>query len=188
MVVELQIVRAVMLEVPPSLLEERRRLGLDKADENWEGVIHMVPPPLDRHEDINDHLYALLRHRAEGRGLISRGGTPGLWRAENSWRVPDQLYARASHRRDDKFWGADMVVEIRSPGDDTYEKIPFYANVGVTEYLIVNRRTKVPELRRLNSAGEYDIDPAGHSTVFDVSFTARSGSLIVTVDAVEHVI
>ncbi|MGI9120683.1 MAG: hypothetical protein ACR2G7_11290 [Acidimicrobiales bacterium] len=37
--------RAVLLEAPQSLLEERRRLGLDIFDEMWEGVLHMVPPP-----------------------------------------------------------------------------------------------------------------------------------------------
>ena len=40
--------RAVMLDVPESLLDERRRLGLDVFDEVWEGVLHMVPPPSDR--------------------------------------------------------------------------------------------------------------------------------------------
>jgi hypothetical protein len=34
-----------MLDVPGSLLDERRRLGLDVVDEVWEGVLHMVPPP-----------------------------------------------------------------------------------------------------------------------------------------------
>lgn len=34
-----------MLEVPEGLLAERARLGHDRFDEMWEGVLHMVPPP-----------------------------------------------------------------------------------------------------------------------------------------------
>jgi hypothetical protein len=35
-------VRAVMLEVPQALLDERRAHGLDKSDEMWDGELHMV--------------------------------------------------------------------------------------------------------------------------------------------------
>lgn len=37
--------RAVWIGVPDRFLEERHRLGHDKQDELWEGVLHMVPPP-----------------------------------------------------------------------------------------------------------------------------------------------
>ena len=35
--------RAVLLEVPEAMLDERRRLGHDGRDEMWDGVLHMVP-------------------------------------------------------------------------------------------------------------------------------------------------
>ena len=41
-----------MLDVPESLLDERRRLGLDVFDEVWEGVLHMVPPPSGEHQRL----------------------------------------------------------------------------------------------------------------------------------------
>ena len=44
--------RAVMLDVPESLLDERRRQGLDVFDEVWEGVLHMVPPPSGEHQRL----------------------------------------------------------------------------------------------------------------------------------------
>jgi len=35
--------RAVMLDVPEALVEERRRLGIDGFDEMWEGELHSIP-------------------------------------------------------------------------------------------------------------------------------------------------
>lgn len=170
------------------MLAERRRLDLDRADEMWEGVLHMVPPPLDGHEALLDEIYGLLRPRALARGLLARGGTPGLYANDDSWRVPDQLYARPDQRRNDRFWGAELVVEIRSPGDESYEKLPFYATVGVTECLIVDRDTKVPELYRLGHDRVYAIDPSGQSRVLDVVLIASKRSLLVSIDAVTHTI
>ena len=57
-----------------------------------------------------------------------------------------------------------MVVEIRSPGDESYEKLPFHAGLGVPEVWIIHRDTKVPEIRVMNEDGEYELlppDPAG---------------------------
>src|SRR5689334_20859173 len=50
----IEAVKAVMLEVDPSLLEQRRRLGLDRFDEMWEGVLHMTPSPANEHQRIQD--------------------------------------------------------------------------------------------------------------------------------------
>lgn len=41
--------RAVMLDVPQALLEERRARGADRWDEMWEGELHMVPLPSEQH-------------------------------------------------------------------------------------------------------------------------------------------
>ena len=64
-------VRAVL--VPPldqQLLAERRRLGHDRFDEMWEGVLHMVPPPSSRHQGHETRLIVLLAPRVEARGLV----------------------------------------------------------------------------------------------------------------------
>jgi len=34
-----------MLDATQELLEERRRRGLDEADELWDGVLHTTSPP-----------------------------------------------------------------------------------------------------------------------------------------------
>ena len=43
---------------------------------------------------------------------------------------------------------AELVVELRSPGDESYEKLPWYAGRGVTEMLIVDPATRTFELYR----------------------------------------
>lgn len=66
------------------------------------------------------------------------------------------------------------MVEIRSPGDDSYAKLPFYAERGITEVLMVHEDRRV-ELYRLGEGGAYELldDPA--STVLGVTFTTVDG-------------
>ena len=45
-----------------------------------------------------------------------------------------------------------MVVEIQSPGDETYEKLPFYAELGVSEVWIINRDSRSIEVYALRTA------------------------------------
>jgi Uma2 family endonuclease len=46
-------------------------------------------------------------------------------------------------------------VEFRSPGDESYEKLPFYASLGVPEVWIIDRDAKSPEIFHLvNTAYE----------------------------------
>ncbi|WP_232660508.1 hypothetical protein [Pseudonocardia sp. TRM90224] len=41
--------RVVWLDVPQAVLDDRRRAGLSKADEMWDGVLALVPPHDARH-------------------------------------------------------------------------------------------------------------------------------------------
>jgi Uma2 family endonuclease len=50
------------------------------------------------------------------------------------------------------------VVEIRSPDDEAYEKLPFYARLGVPEVWIVDRDAKTPDVFVLR-AGAYEAEP-----------------------------
>lgn len=45
--------------------------------------------------------------------------------------------------------GPDAVVDIRSPHDETSEKLPFYASIGVKEVIVCDRDSKAPEIFRL---------------------------------------
>jgi Uma2 family endonuclease len=140
--------RVVMLDVPESLLDERRRLGLDVFDEVWEGVLHMVPPPSGEHQRLELELGSVFLTAAKRRGLVASNET-GLFAADDDYRVPDivvSLPANCSHRGVDDT--AELVVELRSPGDESYEKLPWYAARGVTEMLIVDPATRRFELYR----------------------------------------
>src|SRR5207302_8596964 len=45
--------------------------------------------------------------------------------------------------------GPNVVVEIHSPGDEAYDKLPFYADLRVSEVGIIDRDTCEPELFQL---------------------------------------
>jgi len=138
----------VFLEAPEQLLAERRRLGLDGRDEMWEGELHMVPPPSFGHQEREAALAAALLPVARALGL--RIATePGLYAADDSWRVPELAVARPEqvvHRGVEG--GAVLAVEIRSPRDETDAKIPFYGRFGVEELLVVDRDTAAVDLLR----------------------------------------
>ena len=137
-----------MLEAPQALLDERRSKGLDKSDEMWQSELHMVPPPLDRHQEVALALLRVLMPLAEERGLIARYES-GLFRpgVDNDWRVPDQTYARRELRSERGIEGAAaLVVEILSPNDETYKKLGFYASVGIGEVLVIEPVTRGVEL------------------------------------------
>jgi Uma2 family endonuclease len=135
-----------MLDVPESLLDERRRLGLDVFDEVWEGVLHMVPPPSGEHQILESEMIAVLLHVAKQCGLVASVET-GLFAADDDYRVPDLIVTRPAQRThrgvDDT---AELVVELRSPHDETDEKLPWYAARGVTEILVVDPPTRAIEL------------------------------------------
>ncbi len=141
-------VRVVFLEAPEHLLAERERLGLDGRDEMWEGELHMVPPPSFGHQRREARLLRALGPVADEAGL-EVVAEAGLYQGSTSWRVPDLVVLRpeqATHRGVEG--GAVLVVEIRSPGDETDTKSPFYAQFGVEELLIVERDSAAVTLLR----------------------------------------
>jgi Uma2 family endonuclease len=155
-----------MLEVDPSLLEQRRRLGLDRRDEMWEGVLHMTPAPANEHQRILDELLVFLVP------LLRRTGTGTLRSGINvfdesspleSYRIPDLTFVAAGREAlfvEDgvRGGGPDAVIEVRSPNDESYEKLPFFAKLGVREVVIVDRDTKRVELFALDG-DRYDPRP-----------------------------
>lgn len=137
-----------MLEVDQALVEERRRKGIDCFDEMWEGVLHMVPPPSELHQQLGGGLYAALLPAARARGL-RLGYETGLYRAGDDYRVPDLMAYRpeaASRRGVD---GApELVVELGSPGDESQAKLPWYLARGAQEVLMVDSVTFALALHR----------------------------------------
>jgi Uma2 family endonuclease len=141
-------VRAVMLEVPQALLDERHARGADRWDEMWEGELHMVPPPSEEHQAVGTALLVAFAPLAEARQLVARYET-GLFRpdVDDDYKVPDQVYARPELRSARGIEGsASLVVEILSPNDETYQKLDWYAAVGVGEVLVIEPLTRRVEL------------------------------------------
>ena len=142
--------RTLVLDSPAAgldpLFERRRRSGLDRLDEIWGGVYHMVPAPSGPHATIESQLHTILRPLAQQAGLTMIGQS-NLGESEQNFRVPDS----ALHRDPPTgVWNptAALVIEIVSPDDETWEKLPFYAAHQVDEVLIVN-----PQERTVNWLG-----------------------------------
>jgi Uma2 family endonuclease len=149
--------KAVVLEVSDAQLEDRRRRGLDRFDEMWEGVLHMAPSPLYEHQRIVMALGRFLSELSERseRGVLALAiNVFDEASAQENYRIPDfsfvakgreQLLARDGIRGG----GPDAVIEVRSPYDETYDKFPFFARLGVREVIVIQRDTKQPEIYRL---------------------------------------
>ncbi len=147
--------------VVPHVLEWRKRRGLDRWDEMWEGELHMAPAPNFDHQSLESDLESYLKkHWAERIrakvlhqvNVASLGGWP------DDFRIPDLVLItrkRMEINRGECLEGApDVIVEILSPGDETREKFPFYAELSVPEVWVIDRDTKEPEVHLLRG-GKY---------------------------------
>jgi Uma2 family endonuclease len=123
------------------LLERRHRSGLDRLDEVWGGVLHMVPAPSGEHAYLAQQLAELLGPPARAAGLIPAIGEFNLGDSDDDFRVPDGGLHRV---RPAGVWQptAALVLEIVSPGDESWKKLPFYAARRVDEVLIVDPRAR----------------------------------------------
>lgn len=167
--------KVLLLDAPQAMLDERRRLDLDGRDEMWDGVLHMVPPPGGPHQRLSTDLVAVLHPLAKARGLQPMIET-GLFGSGRNFRVPDQLYCRPEHVSERGAESAEFVVEIRSPGDETYDKLPYYSARGVRELLVVRPRERRAELFR-SVDGELRPVADTHSEVLGVSFSSTGDAL-----------
>jgi len=158
----------LVLGTPPpeleALLERRRLAGVDRLDEVWQGVRHMVPGPSFEHARVATQLTLLLDAPARGAGLLLAMHEFNLGESEHDFRVPDGGLHRPGAAG---VWlsTAAIVVEIISPGDETWQKLPFYAARDVDEVLIVDpteRSVTWLELR----VGEYE--PVGRSGLIEL--------------------
>jgi Uma2 family endonuclease len=165
--------RAVLVDAEWEL-ERRRKLGLDKMDERWDGEWHLVNPPKRWHAALNSTMFLVLAPLGVDRGLSAYCEATGLFEdLDANWRVPDQVYARHEQEIDEGVTGAELVVEVRSPGDESYLKLPFYAERGVSEVLIVHQDRRF-DLYRL-VGGEYEAVEDGRSTALGVTFSTVEG-------------
>lgn len=171
-----------------SLVEHRRRTGAGRLDECWEGIWHLTDPSA-AHQRLAGELY---RVHAE---LVGDAGRGTAWISINvtdrelGWldnhRCPDGAVILTGNpgrwigeRQVAFLGGPDLVVEIRSAGDETYEKFLFYATLGVRELLVVDPEASTVELWR--RAGDRFLEVAdGRSEVTGLQYSARGGGIAI---------
>ena len=121
-------------------------------------------------EPLPTELAAVLRRYGRPRGLVGSG--PFNLGESDDYRVPDRGLHRA---RSADVWEATaaMVVEIVSPGDETFEKFGFYAAHGVDEVLVADSVSRVVRVWPLALAAEdgaaVEYEETGASALLDVT-------------------
>ena len=180
--------RAVILEVDERMLAERQRLGLDRFDEMWEGVLHMVPQPSGRHQELEGRLIGLL-FGAAGQLGCAIAPEVGMYGAVDDYRVPDvAVYPPEALSRRGLDGPPLVVFEIRSPGDESYEKIPWYFDRGTGSVVIIDPATCSVEVFTSEGRVQPDADRLvlipGLGT--RLGPTADAGELLIEVDGEVH--
>ncbi len=146
----------LVLGSPPpelrALLERRRAAGVDRLDEVWEGVRHLVPGPSFEHARVMTEVALVLGPLARAAALVPvMRFTVG--ESEHDYRVPDGGLVRPGAAG---VWQstAALVVEVLSPDDESRQKLPFYAAHHVDEVLLVEPAGRTVEWLALRD-GEY---------------------------------
>ncbi len=90
----------------------------------------------------------------------------GFFRSNEDYRVPDWMVYTPQQASQRGAEGAELAIEIRSPGDETMVKLPWYLAQGCREVLIIDRDSLAVELH--DAAGRRD---TAHSDVLGCTFT-----------------
>jgi Uma2 family endonuclease len=145
-------------------IARRRANGAGTHDEMWDGEYHVASVPHHWHGIVAVELAVVLRRLAEPRGLVV-GTAFNLGVDDHDFRVPDVGIHRVIL---DEVWvpTAAMVVEVVSPGDESWLKFDHYATHGVDEVLIAD-----PHDRSLHLFVLADVEyrPADRSALLGVS-------------------
>jgi Uma2 family endonuclease len=140
-----------------ALIRERKRRGADRYDEVWDGIYVIPAPPTLRQQELVSELNGIFNELVRRPQLgevypgVNVSDRASDW--EENYRVPDVVVilknSRAIRHSAHVQGGPDFLVEIESPGDDSEEKVPFYAQLGVRELLLIHRDKRTLRLLRL---------------------------------------
>lgn len=176
----LTVMNALMRDPAPEMLEERRRLGHDRLDEVWDGVLHMVPPPGATHQSFARTLFLFLHARVrDGYQIFYEFGLY-LSADKSNYRVPDLVVAadadiaeRGVEKR------AELVIEVLSKNDMSRDKLPFYAACNVKEVWLVDPKTREHEIYVLRGHQYFAATPdrggITHAPLFALDFQTIDG-------------
>jgi hypothetical protein len=144
------------------VLTRRRRLGLDTHDEVWDGDLHVNPAAHARHGLVQAQVQRFFGECAPEAEL--RAIAEFNLGDEADFRVPDAGLLRPAPGRLYHSTAA-LVLEVVSPGDETWDKLDFYAAHGVDELLIVDPLKRTVEWLGLRD-GRYE--PIERSALIDL--------------------
>jgi Uma2 family endonuclease len=139
-----------------SLVEDRRRKGLDRHDEVWEGMYVVMPFPDVEHQrlasGIGRHLGGPVEDELGGQVFVGVNVSDRVTGWTKNFRCPDvAIYLPGNPARQYRtHWlgGPDTGIEIVSPNDRSRDKLGFYAAVNTRELLIVDRDPWALEMYR----------------------------------------
>ena len=151
-------------------LERRRVRGQDHADEVWEGVYHAAPNAPSWHGRAAIEVMFALRGSAEQAGLVSCAEF-NLGTAQD-YRVPDGGWLEQAAPAALYVPTAVAILEVLSPGDESYAKLGFYARHGVREAIFVDPLQQAVHCWKLD--GPTAASEESHSAVFAVDVDALS--------------
>jgi Uma2 family endonuclease len=174
----------------PELIAWRKKTGADLFDEVWDGLLHMNPAPSLEHNRLLGDLYRALSAYLESRGLgriypTSNVSVPGTTDWTRNFRVPDLSIVsgdQAAQLHEVYIEGGPrVIIEIRSPGDETYEKLEFYARIGSSELIVIDSVTKQIETFRVSEGRPVPAPPdaAGwhRSSALELELATRGGRI-----------
>jgi Uma2 family endonuclease len=106
----------------------------------------------------------------------------GFYAQPDDYRSPDHAYARPDQLTDAGIDGAELVVELRSPRDETYDKLDWYVAQGVREILVVHPSTRAIELYRTVEGHVRLVDPSSDGSVGLSTLGATRLTTVATTD------
>jgi len=139
------------------MLDRRHSWGADRHDEVWRGVLHL--DLLRTHADLAQQLGELLSPQARTAGMTVAMGECNFGEAEHDAHELDGALRLTS---------AQLVVEIVTPDQDSWEKLSFYAVHHINEVVIVDPAERAVHWLMLAEPGGYqaversgliDLDP-----------------------------
>ena len=141
------------------ILKNRRDPGQDRKDEVRNGVYFMAPDPTNLHQTTVLELAWMLNHIAPAGSHVQAGGNISDRKIDwkKNYRCPDVMVFLPGNKAVDLethyLGGPDFLVEIVSPGDRSLKKLPFYAELGVKEVLLVDPGKSANSLNRRTGEG-----------------------------------
>jgi Uma2 family endonuclease len=145
--------------VEEKLKAEREASGADRFDEVWDGVYVMPPLANNEHQDLGFDMAVIFHSIIAGIAGARVYNTVNVSDRVEGWkdnyRIPDIAVMLPGGRAKNcgTHWcgGPDFITEILSADDRSRQKMPFYAQIGVRELLLVDRDPWQLELYRLQS-------------------------------------